>query len=70
MKEKLTIIFVFIVYLFITINSIVVMHNIIIEAEGWANIILSVIDSLMFSFALFVAGFYLWDEIKEIRNSK
>jgi len=70
MKEKLTIIFLFIVYLFVAINSIVVMHNIIIDAKGWANIIFSVIDSLMFSFALFVAGFYLWDEIKQIKNSK
>lgn len=68
MKEKLTIIFFFIVYLFVAINSIVVMHNIILEAEGWANIILSVIDSLMFSFALFVAGFYLWDEIKNYKK--
>ena len=68
MKEKITIIFFFIVYLFVAINSIVVMHNIILEAEGWANIILSVIDSLMFSFALFVAGFYLWDEIKNYKK--
>ena len=68
MKEKLTIIFFFIVYLFVAINSIVVMHNIILEAEGWANIILSLIDSLMFSFALFVAGFYLWDEIKNYKK--
>jgi len=70
MKERLTIIFLAVAYLFVGINSIVVMHHIVRDAEGWVNIILSIVDVMMWSFALFVAGFYLWDEVKEIRNNK
>ena len=70
MKEKLTTIFLAVAYLFVGINSIVVMHHIVRDAEGLVSIILSIVDVMMWAFALFVAGFYLWDEVKEIKNNK
>ena len=70
MKNKLTTIFLAVAYLFVAINSIVVMHHIVRDAEGWVNIALSILDVMMWAFMLFVAGFYLWDEVKEMRSSK